>query len=218
MNKTGYINSGIVQFFSNNVSDERRTDVLNSTLFAQKAVDAQVNRRENSLVWFTQYTSVLLPLGWAGNQWNIMDYQLNNNTKSLSAAVYEIMSEHLNSEERLSLNLAFSYLKNSPDATATKLLESESKSLYGGTFQISSVDQDIDGIVSMKVGAFFFSSSLSIPTTMLSTDLGASVKLAYSSQILTLNNEVYKTVRKSIEKKLGTKASNYLIALDVGQP
>lgn len=218
------VDAGCLVSFLADVSEQHRSDVLNSLLLAQLAANKKFDREKDVANWYTFYRSVLEQIGWVVRQQaNFLPFQIDSASITADEVIISSMKTIIDEGEVTSLQATLDALKSlgdqdervvvfetqshtaSSDNSQTSTARFQTGTISSGNFQIS-VIRESEGVVVMKLGAFFFS-TVGMVTRLLSFSFPSQgTRFFQGSQILELNEDVYAPLRETIANKLGDAA------------
>lgn len=210
-----FVDGGSLVSFVAGVSGQNREDVLNSTLLAQLAADKQHDREKDVMAWYDYYSSVLGKVGWVTQGFNWQKYKSQQMSFTMDEAVLEIAEAALTGQEELVIAATLDAMRKLPkkDGRLT-LFDHSASSDKAGNFQISVCSEE-NGAVAMKTMAFYFDAEEQSTTVLFFNFSSASTTLNQSTVAQTLNSQVYAQVRSAVLEKLGDKAKNFVLDLDI---
>lgn len=210
-----FVDGGSVVAFVSGVSGQNREDVLNSTLLAQLAADKKFNRESQVMDWYDYYSDVLSKVGWVVQGFNWQKYTSKQASFTMDEAVLDIAAAALTGQEELVIAATLEAMRKLPkkDGRLT-LFDHSASSDKAGNFQISVCSED-NGAVAMKTMAFYYDAEQQDTTVLFFNFNSASTTLNQSTVAQTLNSQVYAQVRSSVLSKLGDKAKNFVLDLDI---
>ncbi|TFK80566.1 hypothetical protein K466DRAFT_373353 [Polyporus arcularius HHB13444] len=190
------------------LNDQQKSDVLESTLFAQLAADKQHSSKseEETLAWYKMYTDTLESIGWvvSGARFTTVNY--NKAEGSVDDTVMEQLANDASVSKSLYSSVARTILalaRAGSDSEAEKVFDSASiaSSNEFASFQIAvaSVDR---GQVMLTLLAWFYSSNQKVGNALWFRWRNATLSMKTSTLTMTLNSEVYARVRAEIHDKL----------------
>ena len=210
-----FVDKGELVSFVAGVSQQNRTDVLNSTLIAQLSADKLFNRDTAVMDWYGQYSSVLGTLGWVLEGYTFSKYSSSSASFSMDKAVLEIAAAALTGQEEAVVAATLDAMRNLPEKDGRlQLFNHTASNGSDGNFQIS-VCNETDGVVAMKNLAFYFTDAKTDTTVLFFNFSSASSSLNQCVQGQTLNSSVYAKARDTVLTKLGDNAKNFVLNLDI---
>ncbi|MGH8032630.1 MAG: hypothetical protein ACREO8_09770 [Luteimonas sp.] len=213
--KGGAVAAGSMVSFVSGLTALHKSDCLNSTLLAQLAANKQFNRYTQTRQWYDFYISVLANVGWVVPAFAYRDYAPSGDSLVLSDAVLDILAAIATGDEILIMTAALESLRDKDgNEKALKLFDHESFPESFGTFQVLPVGED-DGQLVMALSALEFSADKHVTRFLWFTWQSTRVKLFQSSQKAVLNEEIYGQVRQEVIKKLGDRAAQFIIDIEL---
>ena len=211
--KDKYTAAGSLVSFVAGVPFEHKQDTLDSTLLAQLAASARFDREKQTEDWYKFYRTVLENVGWVIQEFEFTDYRDLGNEFTAEKVVLKIL-EAIATGNDLAIVAATIEALNSldKDAPAFKVFETESYAQRRGNFQIA-VASESDGVVVLKIGAFYFVASEDIVRILWFRFKTAQTKFYKASQVLNLDDRVYSKVRQAVIEKLGNRAITFVKTL-----
>ena len=209
-NNESLVVAGSIVSFTENVGQQQREDVLNSTLFAQLAADVKYNRQQNQSGWYKYYDDILQQIGYIFSSFNtpqristsgtftVSNTAVNYISGSVTDAGLDLTKSALNALSKLPLaDKAIALFDNRSTANTTS-----------GTFQLLVCDQAPNGAVSIGIGAFYFKASKYEPRYLWTPWSKDSLTLFGFKETMTLDEQIYP--RDGIAKRL--KDAQYLVS------
>jgi len=209
------VNAGSLVSFVSGLTAQHKSDVLNSTLFAQLAANKQYDRYKQTQKWYDSYVSVLAQVGWVVPAFAYREYTPSGGSFTVDAAVLDILAAIATGDEMKILQTALGGLKdNTKNEHALTLFDQQSFPEKLGTFQIFPVGED-DGQLVMALAAMEFKAVKHVTRFLWFTWTSTETQLFQSSQKGVLNEDVYGPVRKVIIDKLGDRAKQFIIDIEI---
>ncbi|KAH9902483.1 hypothetical protein C8Q73DRAFT_777774 [Cubamyces lactineus] len=190
------------------LTDQQKSDVQESTLFAQAAADKQhpPTTEQEAMAWYRVYISTLGSIGWVVQEANFTEVLHNATQGSIQDTVLDtlvndssVSKQELSSVSRAMLALALAG-NDSPAADVFNGTSISSKSNFV-SFQIGIASADGDNVI-LTLWAYIYSSSHEIGSALWHNWTNVSVSLKFSKLVMTLNSGVYSQVRDIIHDKL----------------
>jgi hypothetical protein len=209
-----FVDAGSVTSFVGGLSAARQADVLNSTLLAQLAANKKFNRESETEQWYGFYREVLENVGWVITSFAFQRYSEAAASLRMDKAALDIIAAIATGNELLVLKSALSALSGSDGTTAT-IFDTSGSTGENGNFQLASCTQDATGNVATAFGAFYFKADRHVGRFLFWSWETKSINMYFASQGLTLNENVYSTVRAVVIDKLGSNAKKFVAELDI---
>lgn len=210
----GAIDKGSLVAFTAGVSSQHRSDAENSILLAQLNSDKLFNRFDPGQVieWYKNFTKVLANIGWPLQDFQFQNYEASGSTFSIDAAIIEIVSSFLTGPEVAVVEATVEALsKLESDDPWYVVWDSNSHTANGGNFQIVPCsDEAGKGALVMGLSAYAFTTTETTTRFLWAEYHSSSTKLQFTSQTVSLDEDVYSVVREAIVAKLGSKASSFV--------
>ena len=210
-----YVDGGGLVSFVAGVSEEHRSDVLNSTLLAQLAANKAFDREKQTVDWYRKYREVLEKVGWVVENFDFTRFKAGGSTFDGDAVVASVLEAIATKDDKKIVKQTIDAVRALDDGDGRLTIwNQESHELDKGNFQIS-VCAEADDVVAMKLGAFYFSTKDNVTRVLWFRFSSSKTEFYKGAQTVTLNEEVYEQVRKVVLKKLGKSAEDYVGNLDI---
>jgi hypothetical protein len=214
--KSSNVDDGSLVAFLPGVSATHKADVLNSTLLAQLAANYQYDREEKPVEWYKFYRDVLENIAWVIMGFNWEQFKGSGTTLSVDEVVIKILAAIATQNDIAIIMETVEALKALSDGDdRVVLFNQESHSDKKGNFQIADV-AEVDGLVNLKMGAFYFSTAQTVTSILWMKFSSSETNFYMAGQTMTLNEEIYKTIRADVVAKLGDRAAKYIRDLPLG--
>ena len=109
------INNRMLQSFAADLTEQQRSDVLNSTLLAQLAADKAYPKdaagRYDVKGWYSKFSEVLLNLGWVSQNTAFWQYKIHGESFTADKAILEIINGLLQNNALLLAQATINALK-----------------------------------------------------------------------------------------------------------
>ncbi|XP_022778787.1 uncharacterized protein LOC111320379 [Stylophora pistillata] len=210
----GKVVAGSLASFTHNLSGQQLEDVQNSTLFAQLAATKKYPKKEQATDWYEFYGYVLGKLGWILQGFSFDEYKSSADSFKLSEVTLELLSAMIGEDKQLVsvVKDTLDSLKKSPEGLT--LFNKNSTSSNNGRFQILPCTVT-NGQVSLAfIGAYFKANKVSSDYFFFSYNF-QEIQLHKSTQVFTLNEDVYMQVRQGVINRLGKRAKDFVHNLDI---
>ena len=180
-------------------------DVNFSLLLAQLAANKKINRNESANEWFNFFIETLQNLGWNTTNTNWETYSVTRKNIYLNNVVQERFEVNGSGTEANQINEVLKIFKEQPDdSESVEVFFQQSSSCNSSNFLIGSVSTNINNESNLLLGAFNLIYSQAIERRFLFLPLRSTNINIYTAMTrMTLNNEIYKTIRESVREKLG---------------
>lgn len=201
------VNAGSLTSFTEKLSGQNRSDVKNSTLFAQLAANKAYDRYKQPMDWYRKYVDVLGLIGWNQPAFNFDDYHSKGSTVQLDQAVLGILAAIATAQEVAIVKATMDGLKALGDESKQMLIwDANSNNGDAGNFQIFPADTTPNGDVVMILDGMQFNASSSHTRFLWWTWDTTSIQIKRAASKFVLNEDVYGKVRQAIIDKLGDRA------------
>ncbi|HNQ07235.1 MAG: hypothetical protein U0Q21_04475 [Dermatophilaceae bacterium] len=217
--KSGSVNAGSLTSFTEKLSGQGKSDVQNSTLFAQLAANYDYDKFTDPMKWYLRYTEVLGQIGWINPAFAFKAYNSEKSTFTMNEAVLDILAAIATANEVAIVAATMDGLKSlSDDSKQIAVWDSNSNNGSNGTFQIFPVDQLPNGDVVMVLAGLQFTANKVTSRFLWFEWSKTSVKIEQAAGKFVLNDDVYKTVRKEIVERLGDLAKDLVLNIPLKFP
>ncbi|MTH96092.1 hypothetical protein [Roseibium sp. RKSG952] len=215
--ESAQVNAGSLTSFTQRLTGQSKSDVKNSTLFAQLASDYAFDRYSKPMDWYKNYVTVLGQIGWNQPAFAFDTYTSGGSTVQLDEAVLNILSAIATGDEIAMVNATMEGLRNlSDDSKQMTIWDAHASNGNNGTFQIMPVDKlDNDDVVMILTGMQFNASTSHYRFLWWSWN-STSINIQRAANRFVLNEDVYSQVRQAVIDKLGEKASQLVADIPLG--
>jgi hypothetical protein len=213
--KSGSINAGNLVSFTANLTGRDKYDVLHSVLLAQLVADNKNNRNDKPIEWYNDYFKVLTNVGWVVQGEPFAPYNASGSTVTIEKTVIELLSAIASGQMVLIVKQVLESLRNlSENDRGFVIWDRSTHSKKNGNFQLSGVTKDNTSIALSAVNLYFSANQTDTKFLWFSYST-TQVSLNYRNSSLTLNQEIYSTVRDKIKEKLGNRTHAYVENLEI---
>lgn len=210
------VNAGSLCSFTERLAGQQKSDVQNSTLFAQLAANKKFDRYLVPMDWYKYYTEVLGTIGWNQPAFAFDTYTSGGSTVKLDEAVLGILAAIATGDELLIVKKTMSGLAGLSDDSKQMLVwNANSNKGNNGNFQIFPVDALPNGDVVMVLDGMQFDAKTSHARFLWWTWQSSSIKIQRAAHKFVLNESVYSEVRQPIIDKLGDRAKQLVAGIDI---
>lgn len=214
--KAAAVDAGSLVSFVGGVSAIHQQDTLNSTLLAQLAANQKYDREEQTVDWYKFYRDVLENIGWVIQGFNFNKFDTQSASFSVDEVVIKLLAAIATDDDVAIVAETIEAVKAlSNDDGRVVLFDSQSHKLKKGNFQIG-IGNDDDGVMVMKMGAFYFSTSKDVTNVLWFRFERSDSEMYQASQTINLNEQIYAKVRQQVIDKLGVRAQEFVLGLDIG--
>ena len=212
----GFVSGGSVASFTSKLSSVHRSDVLNSTLLAQLAAGKDHNRTTQTTEWYKKYVHVLGKIGWVVQDFQFEKYEEDSQTLQVSNAIIDIVKDILSPAEIQGVERVLEALRSLQNEPRWNVFNKKSTGPNNnGNFQVLPCHEDVSGQVVMVLGSLYFTATSREDRWLWFQYNSADVHFFKATQVATLNEVTYSTVRKAIVKKLGNDATTFTGELQI---
>ena len=212
--KQSFVDAGALMSFTERLTRQHREDVLNGTLLAQRAADAVADRTKQEEAWYRKYVEVLSHIGWVIQSFNFQRYTMQGKSFFINKALLDIVKDLLSKDELGHIEHTIESLGNDDNQPWWHVFSKESSGpSENGNFQVCPCHQDESGQVIMVLGAFYFQGSETNHRWLWFHHNSSKMHFFSSTQICTLDEDVYAQVRHKIKEVLGKESNDYIGAL-----
>ena len=207
----GLVDAGSLVSFVNDIGEQERADVLNSTLLAQLASDKKFDREKDTKNWYNFYRTVLSNVGWVVQEFHFEEYKSKSASLQISKVIIEILADLVTENELAAVQRVMESLENPDNKPWWDIFSTESSGpSSNGNMQILPCKVDKSGQVVMCLGTFYFSASSTETRWFWFNYSSTDIHMYKGAQISTLNMSVYDQVRQEVIEKLGDNAKNFV--------
>jgi hypothetical protein len=202
----GVVVAGSIAALDSSVSEQHGHDVLQSLLLAQLAANAKANRYSDTLNWYRAYQSTLESVGWivsASTGFTRFIPQVSRYT--ISTVITDLFRPKATPEELSLVNSTLAAFIRDPTAPGQFIWECPSHSGGIGNFQFAlAAEEEDDNIVTLQLGRFTFEVPVHV-TRLAFEEFGTDAKFSTSYVAMTLNEQVFSSIRNAITAKLASR-------------
>ena len=202
-----YIDAGSLVIFSSSFTGQQKNDVLYSSLLAQLAANKRYERFKEAKNWYKFYTDVMGHVGWFTQGFEFEKCESSQTDFTISQVTLQLLSGLIGGETDMmtAVKKTFDSLAKSSDALAlfeTNSASSKHGNLHGN-FQVLLCNVNKNNQISVNVLAFYFHASELKENYFFADHKAEDITIFTSTEILTLDEEVYAQVREEVKNKLG---------------
>lgn len=213
--KSAAVDAGSLVSFVGGLSKTHQSDVLNSTLLAQLAANKKYDRESQTKEWYGFYRNVLENVGWVIQEFDFTKFNDNSASFSVDEVVIKLLAAIATQNDIAVVAETIEAMKAlGSDDGRVKLFDHNSTNLQKGNFQIG-VANDADGVVVMKMAAFYFNTDQSVTNVLWFRFQSANTSMYQSKQVINLDNDVYAQVRADVIAKLGDNARKFVAEIEI---
>ncbi|CAK7046821.1 hypothetical protein [uncultured Phascolarctobacterium sp.] len=213
------INNRMLQSFAADLTEQQKSDVLNSTLLAQLAADKaypkDASGRYDVKGWYNKFSEVLLNLGWVTQSTAFWQYKIHGKSFSVDRAILEIINGLLQNNALFLAQATINALKNLPE-TDNKLTIFKFNTCSDQMGNISlGVCTQKNSLVEYNFAALYLDTKKQFKQILFIDFSTSDFKLFAGTNTITLNSDVYSLVREQVAKKLQDRVAAYMAGLDI---
>ena len=218
-NQAMVVASDIVSFVKG-VSNERRQDIVNSSLLAQLVANKKVPDKKNIIEWYNAYFDVLENIGWVIQDRSFSSYTEEADGLEAHEAIIKVASVFLGAAPT-ALALVISTLEALKSMDSSKpwitIFDRESKQAKTGHFQIALAEQGDNDQFLVSLMAFSLKAESTITQILFFKIRNDEVELEKCSGKVTINDEVLSSIRDQVKQKIAAHANDFIAKLpDLG--
>ncbi len=209
------IAAGSLISFVAGISDQVRQDVLDSTLFAQFAANAQYDRETQANQWYSTYLSTLGGIAWTVQGFDFQQYKVSSSSFKLDEVVLDIMKSAFTADEYAIVKASIEALKKlKDDDDRIKLFGHSAVKSNAGNFQIGAVTETNGAVALHTLGAYFTSTDSNTDFLFVHYK-GSSTQIYKGVQSMTLNEAQYANIRNAIANRLGKNTKDFVMSVPI---
>ena len=209
-----FINYKGIQSFAGDLPANRREDVLNSMLLAQRGATKQFPDEAHILQWHHKYFAILTRLGWTFDSQDFQNYEFKGNIVELEKSILEIIGAALTGNQLAIIKSALSALKSlGEDDKRLIAFETNTHTDQKGSFQLGFAFEE-NGELAISSSAFILSTTKKLRRILLFSLESESARLQYRTIKATLNEAVFEKGREELRKKL-FDSGNFIASLEI---
>jgi hypothetical protein len=198
------VGSDIVSFVRG-VTEERRNDVVNSSLLAQLVATKKVGSSADIFAWYDAYFEVLGNIGWVIQQRQFAKHNETGTKLDAHKAILKVATSLLG-PGATALQVVKSTLdalqEMGSDSPFITLFNRESQKAKTARFQISLAEEATDGPFIVSLMAFALNAKANLTQVLFFRFRKDDVTLKHASGKVTINTDVLASVREPIKQKL----------------
>ncbi|RDX51547.1 hypothetical protein OH76DRAFT_301409 [Lentinus brumalis] len=208
------VDAGSSVSFVGNLPGQMKSDVLNSTLFAQLAANKQYDRQNQTTDWYDYYKYVLETVGWNVQGFDFAHLTDANSYLTVDNLLLKLAAAYLSGGELDLFKSMLDSLKDAKNEAATKLFDSSAKAFNKANFQLG-VASNAQGNAMFKIGSYYYGAQQNIDKVLFFTFGSQKVEFYAGNQTMLLNDDVYSQVRASVLQKLGSNAQDLVNDIEI---
>ncbi len=212
----GAVVAGSILSFTANVRGETRQNVLDSTLLAQLAANAEMNATEDPAGWYKRYTNVLENVGWIIQGRSFSKHKSTSGALEIDKEAIGLLEAILSPNKLQVLSKTLDALReSSEDSKALTIFSGNTASGESGVFQLGAVEQDDNGDVSLAFGTFHFKTNTHKGRFLFVTWQDDQIGIEFATEQATLNENFYAVVKPHVQEKLAERQAQFVETLNI---
>ena len=207
-----------INAFTPSVANEIRADVTNCTLLAQLAASKKVGSTSAIYDWYNAYFEVLFNVGWTLTENNFDIYQTSNVDMEVHEAILAVAEVFLGAAPAalaIVKSVIGALAKMDEGSPWITLFNHQSQKINNAAFQIAVTDQSESGELAISLMAFGIESEKTATQVLFFKFGEASATLRKCAGRVTMNEQVLRTVRENIAKKVISFTSDFVRNIQV---
>lgn len=215
--KSGSITAGNIISFTANLSGQDKEDVNDSILLAQLAASKKYTRTDKPKEWYDLYFEVLTNVGWIIQGEPFSPYKASGSTVTIEKTVIELLSAIASGQVVLIVKQVLESLKNLHESDRGLVIwDRNTHSNKNGNFQLSGANKENSSIALSAANVYFTAKQTDTKFLWFSYST-SDITLDYRNSVLSLNQEIYSTVRNKIKEKLEDRIPAYVQNLELAE-
>lgn len=214
-NQAAVVGSDIVSFVQG-VTEERRNDIVRSSLLAQLVAKKKVPDTADLWKWYDEYFNVLTNIGWVIQEKGFAQYVETSEDFQAHKAIMEVAAALLGPAAA-----PLAVLKATLDALEEmntespwiRLFNRESQSGKTAKFQIMLVEQGDANQFLVSLMAFGLEAKATLTHVLFFKYLSSEVTFKHNAAKVTIDSDVLASVREVIKGKLAMYTNDYVSSL-----
>ncbi|MGE3874950.1 MAG: hypothetical protein AB7F74_18520 [Parvibaculaceae bacterium] len=198
------VGSDVVSFVRG-VTEERRNDIVNSSLLAQLVATKKVGKGGDVFDWYDEYFDVLGNIGWVVQAREFAKHKETATNLDAHKAILTVATALLGpgatalTVVKSTLDALKAMGEDSPFIT---LFNRESQHAKTARFQISLAEEEANGRFMVSLMAFALKAKANLTQVLFFRFKKSDVTIKHASGKVTINTEVLASVREPLKQKL----------------
>ena len=218
-NQALVVASDVVSFVKG-VSNDRRQDIVNSSLLAQLAASRKVPDKKNVIAWYNAYFEVLENIGWVIQDSTFSTYTQEADGLETHEAILKAAAVFLGPAPA-ALAVVTSTLEAlksmTPDTSWMTIFDRETRTAETAHFQIALAEQGDNDQFFVSLMAFSLKAQAAITQFLFFKIRQDEVELQKCMGKVSINDDVLVGVRDRVKQKIAAYANDYIAKLpDLG--
>ncbi|MEU5539827.1 hypothetical protein [Streptomyces sp. NPDC020362] len=211
---TAAVDGNIVATFVDGIRGQNIFDVLDSCLLAQLVANGKSDRESRPIEWTRNYSKVLEQLAWVVPAFDFFGIRSQTGRFSMSAALLKVISGIMTARQVDLVSGAIELMQGLPaDDRRLQIFRSNSVEANAGNFQVDSVGESQNGMVSLRLCAFNFRTSENVTDVLWWRFNSQTTLLQATRTTFVLNTHIYDQIRDAVGAKLGNRAQKFIAGL-----
>lgn len=208
------INAGSIVGFSADIGEQEQEDVLYSLQLAQRAASAAADRYTAVQDWYKEYVRVLEMTGWVMTGFNLNAQKVDQSEIEVAKAALEILAAAVTGPQSVVLLAAIKAMQGmAKDDGFITLFEHFGSRGRVGNFQMSDVQKDEAGTLSIVTGAFQIEMAERQEKFLFFKWHRKGVSVWGDAVKAAFNRTHYATLREAVRERLGKEGRKAIAGL-----
>ncbi|MEU1409006.1 hypothetical protein ABZ471_43280 [Streptomyces sp. NPDC005728] len=208
------VDGNIVATFVDGIRGQHIFDVLDSCLLAQLVANGKCDRESQPVAWTRYYGRVLEQVAWVVPAFDFFGIRSEAGRFSMSAALLKVISGIMTAGQIDLVSGAIEMMQGLPaDDRRLQIFRHNSVEANAGNFQVDSVGESQNGMVSLKLCAFNFRTSENVTDVLWWRFSSQATLLQATRTTFVLNTHIYDRIRDAVSAKLGDRAQKFIAGL-----
>lgn len=204
--------AGTIVAFAPGVSEQHRSDVERSLLLAQLAANAKADRQMEPAAWFRAYRAVLEQVAWVVEASSAAArYLAPVASFTISTVICDTFRAKLTPEQLNLVTVALNAFRSDRNGGAQVAFECPSHSGGLGNFQVALAAEE-EGTVNVRLAQISFSAPQHV-IRLMQEEFTSSAQFRVGFLALSINEQVFATLRPAITSKLGDRLQGAVVRL-----
>lgn len=204
----GFVNASMITCFEGVASTEAVQDVLDSQLFAWLAATAKYDVYKDSAAWWALYRDVLMRVGWTVQEFSFNSYAPARRQFTLADWIADVLKQ-VAPADAAPVAGALKQLQDLEGSPPVATFDAYTHDRHNGALQ-ALVGRAVGGDPTVDALACLFSTTDDVPVALLPFRFSAAASTyANAFEAMTLNEQVYGPLRKTVREKLACNPFRY---------
>jgi hypothetical protein len=200
---------------------EAREDLINCTLFAQLAANAEVGTARKISDWYDVYFRTLTAIGWAQSDTQFEEYEFKSRNAEAHKAILKVLTALLGPEAAALavVKTAIEALQSmNEDAPWITLFDRQSKTGRSARFQVATAEVDSSRLLQTALVGFELKATTSLTQVLFFKSAASSTELKYSAGKATIFEAALRDQRAAIAARLAAYRTAYVAQVPLPPP